>query len=363
MIPRDTQQPLIIQVPTHASTRILASRHQYLVLAIALLGSACGESAPPPTTAVISTQPPPSQSPALGPTKTPSEQELAAATAFRARFGLITDPNWVRAVAQSESAKVAIHEFGFPLTPAEVADLAGRNWDPDLLQNAKNYGLVVPESYSGAYINLAASGVVIAFTDDIERHRRALASLLPDGSIVDVRQVEWSLQDLERFIAEVEADSEWFASIGVTFKVGQRVNENWVNVWFNGRPEAEQLIEQHFGDPTWLQAEWDGPLPWQGPRADLNITVRDSSGGAVPGLWCDIIPVDPMVGDPGEEIIATDARGTCVLENRPAALYRVQLREPSRDSNSNTTYELTPVMEFEVMLEAGGTATVVALPR
>lgn len=348
------------QVPTHASTRILVCRHQCLVLAIALLGSACGEPAPAPATAVISTQPSPSQS--LRPTKTPSGQELAAATAFRARYGLLTDPDWVRAVAQSESAKAAVPEYGVPLTAAEVADLASRTWDPDLLRNVKEYGFLFPASYAGAHINQKASGVVIAFKHDIERHRRVLPSLLPDGSIVDVRQVEWSLQDIERFMADVEADSEWFASIGVTFKVGQRVNENWVNVWFNGRPEADHLIEQHFGNPTWLQAEWDGPLPWQGPRADLTITVQDSSGGAVPGLWCDIIPLDPMVSDPGEEILGTDARGTCVLENRPAALYLVQIREPSRDSNSNTTYDLTPVMEFEVMLEVGGTATVVTLP-
>jgi hypothetical protein len=345
----------------HPSTRILVPRHQFLVLAIALLGSACGQSAPP-ATAVISTQPPASQSPTLGLNQAPSKQELAAATAFRARFGLRADPEWVRTVAQIDSAKVAVQEFGFPLTPAEVADLASRHWDPDLLQNAKNYGSLFPASYAGAYINLKGSGVVIEFNDDIDRHRRALASLLPDGSVVDVRLVEWSLQDLERFAAEVEADSEWFASIGVTFKVGQRVNENWVNVWFTGRPEAEQLIEQHFGNPTWLQAEWDGPLTWQGPRADLNITVRDTSGRAVPGLWCDVIPVDPMVSDPGEDIIATDAGGTCVLENRPAVLYRVQLREPSRDGNSITTYELTPVLEFEVMLEPGGTTTVVTLP-
>lgn len=354
---------MIVQRHTRASTRILAPRHQYLVLAIALLGSACGESAPAPTTAVISTQPPPSQSPALGQNQTPSEQELAAATAFRARFGLRADPEWVRAVAQVESAKVAVQEFGFPLTPAEVADVASRNWDPDLLQDVKNYGTVFPASYAGAYINVKGSGVVIAFNDDIERHRRALASLLPDGSVVDVRLVEWSLQDLERFIDEVEADSEWFASIGVTFKVGQRVNENWVNVWFNGRPEAKQLIEQHFGNPTWLQAEWDGPLPWQGPRADLAITVRDTSGRPVPGLWCDVIRLDPMASDPGEEIISTDTAGTCVLEDRPAVLYGVELREPSRDPNSNRAYELTPVLEFEIMLEVGGTATVVALPR
>jgi hypothetical protein len=303
-----------------------------------------------------------SQSLAPTPGEGLSEEELAAATAFRARFGLNTDPDWVRTVAQSEAAKVAIHEFGFPLTPAEVADLASREWDIDVLKDVQRYGTLFPDSYAGAHINLEASGVAIAFVDDIERHQRALANLVPEGTEVIVSQVEWSLKELEQSIEDVEGEAAWFESTGVTFKAGQLVHENWVTVWFNGRPEAERLIEQHFGDPTWLQAEWDGPLPWQGPRADLTITVLDGSGMPVPGLWCDGNPVDQMVSDQGEIIIGTDAQGTCVLENRPAVRYRVKLRQPSQDGTSNTTYEPRPVLDFEVTLEPDGTSTVVTLP-
>lgn len=226
-----------------------------LLLGLAIAAFGCGSVEPRSVDGVLEPSSPPSSAPA-----DPSEDETGAAAAFRGRFGLRSDDEWVRAVAGDPTARSAIHEFGIPLTPAEVADLVSRRWDPDLLANVKSYGSAFPESYAGAYVNLEASGVIVSITDDVERHRRALRNLLP-GSEIDVRRAEWSLQDLDRFAREVEAEREWFDAIGETFDVGHRVTENWVNVRFKGRPEAEHLIERHFGTPTWLDAEWDGPPP------------------------------------------------------------------------------------------------------
>ena len=337
------------------------SRRLRVFLLVILVATGCGQATPSGPTVGVPTAGIPTKPDATD--AADPDAELARAIAFRSRFGLRSDRDWVETVARDVAAQMAVHEFGFPLLPFEVADLASRRWDPNLLADVTGYGFLFPEVYAGAYINLEAGGVVVEFSGPVERHRTALANLLPDGSAVDVREVEWSLAELERFIGRVEADQAWFSSIGVTAKVGHRVNENWVFVKFKGRPDAERLIEDRFGSPSWLDAEWDGPPPWAGPRATLVIKVRDQRGRPLPGLWCDAQPVDPMVDDPGEDVIATDEGGICDLRTRPATVYRIRLHQPLRDNRVNTGWDPTPIKEFQVELQPGGTATEVVVTR
>src|SRR5690349_7318233 len=189
---------------------------------LALSAASCNES--PPTT--------PNPTPVAGVPSAPAltEKDILEAVAFRERFGLRADRFWVISVAANPAAQVGIPEFGLPLMPDEYADLMGRHWDLDLLQQVQRYGELFPEDFAGAWVNLTASGVTAAFKDRLERHGRALANLVPPGSIVEVKRVAWSLADLDDFATRVEAEQAWFDSVGVTFAVDQEQIQNDVRV-------------------------------------------------------------------------------------------------------------------------------------
>ena len=273
-----------------------------------------------------------STSPAPSPAETAriavSEAEIADAMATRKLYGLRADEDWVRAVGADPGAQAGIVQFGIPLTPAEQADIGARRWDEDLLRQAQAYCRSVSEDCAGTYINLKGSGVVVDIAHNVERHRRTLRNLVADPKLVEVQEVKWSLAELEGFIVKVEAERAWFETIGVEFmQVDRRVTDNFVHVDYMARTEAPSAaIEAHFGNPPWLRAEWAGPPPWTGPRADLVLRIRDEEGRPGIGIRCDIQPHDEDVGvDLGEVVYATDTAGVCQAKNIPAVTYRVRL--------------------------------------
>lgn len=320
------------------------------------LAAACG---PTPTTAsspVTLTEP----SAQVTPQQVSAEQMTEAVT-VRMRFGLRADEAWIRAVAADPAARVGIDEFGIPLTPPELADLMSRRWDEELLQRVREYGLLFPKDFAGVYLDLQGTGVIVEFKNQVTRHRTALLNFAADSSRVDVRKVDWSLQDLEGFMDTVEADRAWFDTIGVRFvQVDHRVNENFVHVDFIGpREEAASVIEAHFGNPSWLRAEWIGPPPWPGPRANLVIKITDSRGRPVPNIRCDVTTDNQMVGDEfGDSLIGTGPAGICELKNVPAVRYLVRLHALV----DNDHYDPNPVKEFGVLLTPAGKVVDVTIP-
>lgn len=284
--------------------------------------------------------------------------ELEDARQFRVRFGLRADESWIRAVAADPTAQQGLVDFGVPLMPFERSDLEERRTDVDLLTQINGYGSMFPDSYAGAYVDLRASQAFVAsFKTDSDRHRIALANLLPVGARVDVRDVDWSTTELEAFVEIVTAEEAWFETIGVRFaSAGRAITEDHVYVKFQGRPEAVRLIEEHFGDPTWLVADRQGPLPWQGPRGDLVIAVRDEAGAPVPGLWCEFVSEDPEAAEGGEDIFGTGDDGRCVLRNLPAVAYQITLHRFVDDDH----YE--PIKTFRVVLAPGGTTIPMDVP-
>jgi hypothetical protein len=286
------------------------------------------------------------------------EGEITEAVAFRQQYGLRADSMFVRAVAIDPAAQAGLIEFGVPLLPYELADLLSRHWDPDLLAQVRGYGLLFPDDFAGAYINQRANGVVVAFKDRVDRHRVALSNLVPPGSAVEIRNVEWSLVDLQVFVDQLQSERAWFDSIGVTIHPGENILENAVDLRFKGPEDAAGVIEEHFGRPSWLKAAWTGAVPWVGPRADLTIEVTDSNGKPVSQLWCKPAPVDRSVALADEVVIGTDAAGICVLENLPVALYEVGLHKYV----DNDHYDPEPMRTFRIALAPGGTSTKVVVP-
>lgn len=321
------------------------------LVAVLVLATGCGDAAPSSAEPAAAAAPSPD---AAAPT--PSQRELAEAVAFRKHFGLRADETWVLAVAANPDAQVGVSEFGVPLLPEEFADLTSRTWDPDLFQHVRGYGLLFPEDFGGARINLEGSGVVIYFAHRVERHRAALSNLTPPGSEVDVRAVEWSLAELIRFKEAVISEHEWFTSLGVTVTAAEDIADNTVHLRYRGPQAAAGPIEAHFGNPSWLRAVWVGPRPWEGPRADLTIKVADPDGDPVAGLRCRVTPVDPSV-DPGPDTVwATDSTGICRLEDLPTALFEVTLHAWTASG-----LDPRPLQTLRVAVRPGGSSITVVV--
>lgn len=317
------------------------------VLATMIYG--CVSSAPAETEQVAG-------SPVAKALEPPCDGASDEARQFRIRYGLRADDCWIQAVAADPAAQEAVGEFGVPLMPSERFDLQNRHTDFDLVREIDAYGALFPNSYAGAYMDQRASQAFIAmFKDEAPRHQAALSNLLPQARI-EVRDVDWSTPDLNTFLKLVEAEQAWFATIGVQYLTADRsITEDFVSVDYLGPVAAEELIEAHFGNPTWLDVERQGPLPWTGPRGNLVIDVVDQNGRPVPGLWCQFVAEDPEAASPGEDIFGTDDSGRCSLANLPAVAYRITLHR----FVENDHYE--HIKEFRVVLSPGGTTTSVAV--
>jgi hypothetical protein len=330
-----------------------------LALLMALPVGACADPIPKPPA------PAPPEAPAEEPVAEPaageviSQAEFDEALAVRTMYGLRADATWIRAVAGDPASAIGLREFGIPLLPSELEDLQSRRWPHDLLIRVQNYGRLFPDTYAGARINLEATGIVISFTEDIERHTAALANLVDPGEVVTVRPARWSLKELEGFIEIVEAEAAWFESMGLTFKAGHRSTDDWVYAKYRGPMDLEPIILARFGDPPWLRAEWDGPLPWEGPRADLHIKVTDSDGQVVTRVRCDHHAIDPMVDASGATLSGTDDDGVCRFDDFPVAEYQIRLHEWIE---AEGMYDDDPIRTLHVILEPEGTLVEVVLP-
>jgi hypothetical protein len=280
---------------------------------------------------------------------TSSEQRIAEAIAFRKQYGLRADERWVRDVAADPAAQRALALYGVPLLPSELADLQGRRFDLNVLDEVRAYGNVYPQDYAGSYFDQAVNGVAVSFKDRVDQHRVALTNLLGESVRLDVRKVDWSSRDLREFVRMVDAEEPWFETIGAVFQVaGRRVTEDFVYVQYMGNPELAGLIKEHFGNPIWLKAEWMGPLPWTGPRGNLVIVAKTAKGAPVAGLWCQIVPEDPMVEGQGDGISGSDEYGRCVFRNVPASSYRVRLHEQVADTQYEQVAETRAVLSGAV---------------
>ena len=292
---------------------------------IGWLAVACGGIPTPPTAAPAVSGV--TETATVPPAPTLSPDEIDEAVAFRRRYGLRADDAWILQVARADAARAGIEVFGVPLMPFEVQELHARRTDRDVLRQIAAYGTLHPEHYAGAYVDQRQSmGFVVMFTGDLDRHGATLANLLPEGVHLDMEPVRWSTQELDAFQAQVESDLGWADTLGVQYlTTGRRVTEDTVYVKYLGPEAAAPAIADYYGNPPWLVVERDGPLPWQGARADLAIDVVDAEGRPVPGLECRFRPLDPAADEGGEASSGTNKRGRCVLRNIPAVAYEITL--------------------------------------
>lgn len=230
------------------------------------------------------------ESTVLPPTVGPAQSEVAdrlthrpedvlAWQQFRAAYGLRSDPSWVLAVA---SDPLSVNDLGVPLLRWEIDRVSAMNLAVvDLVPGLEAYGRLIPGSYAGTYIEGPIA--VIQFTNQVDERHAALATLLGRDSPVEVRQVRYSLIELENFKMQVEADRAWFTSIRAELtSVSVRPQDNLVELTYRANDEnLEPRIRSHFGHADWLALSRSGPLPWTGGYGRLVVRIIDQTGRPV----------------------------------------------------------------------------------
>jgi hypothetical protein len=131
---------------------------------------------------------------------TPSPAEMEEARRFRETFGLRADDAWISMVASDPSSQESVEQFGVPLLPSELTEMIERTTasaGPIIL----DYARTVPDDWYGSYIDQQRGGVIVAqFFRNTDRHRAALALLLPPSARWEVRQVDQRTLDMIAFV-------------------------------------------------------------------------------------------------------------------------------------------------------------------
>jgi hypothetical protein len=300
-----------------------------------------------------------SSQPAAADSATPDE--LLEARRFRLAWGLRADYEWVLAVGKNPLAEAGRKEWGVPLLPAEVKELESRSLTGSEFARAiEHYGTSKPQDWAGVFIDQPHGGIIAAqFSGNLAEHTAVIEGLVPAGAPVEVRQVEWSLRELDGFAQTVDAERSWFVATGLLFEAAESdVMANRVRIRYTGPPESETLVRDHFRDRPWAQPTWVGYGWWQGPRGTLTILAVDTAGNPVPDLLADFHPDDPAAEF--DTSCSTNAAGSCTLKNFPATTYQIDMNFYFHD-----TGEYVIVGSGRVEVLADGTATLrieVSLP-
>ena len=241
---------------------------------------------------------------------------------FRRLFGLRADRAWVESVSTNPAA---LNDTGVPLLPSELAELgrAVKSTQP-LITLLTWYGERHPDLYAGVVVE--GRRAVLLMKGDPALHEAALRAIPGGTDAIDVRSVKWSKAELEQFADDVRQQEAWFESVGAQLVAADPSLLNVVRVRFlAARSDLGSEITAHFGNPEWLRSEWEGPLPWTGPRGTMITKVVDRSGKPLEGAHCAWIPVDPSIDADTALAFSTDSRGTCRNDYLPATTYRVEV--------------------------------------
>ena len=281
----------------------------------------------------------------------PAPGEMVEARRFREAFGLRADDAWILIVADDPSSQASIEQFGVRLLPSELSEMIERTRAyTDAGPLILNYAGTVPDDWYGLYIDQERGGIIVAqFFHDTERHRAALARLLPPSARWEVRQVDQRTLDMIAFVARVKAHRAWFATIDAELLdvVTNPLYGGIVELTYHAnRRDLDSIILDHFGAPEWLRVERAGRLRYTGPLGDLLIKAVAPGGKPVSDLFCEI-------GGSGDTGRTTDEHGICRLDGVIPGSYRVELWagiEESRHLAGSGTVIVTPNRSITVRI-------------
>jgi len=257
----------------------------------------------------------------------PSSMELANARRFRQDFGLRADDAWILAVAADPGADRTT--FGIPLTASEVAELNRRVVAIDQISPVVIAYASAQPDYAGTYIDNARGGILVAqFNARLDVHRAAIFAKVRPGAPVEVRQVRWSVADLEQFKSRLVGDEAWFRTIpAYLMGYGPDVMANRIEVQISSAdPYADARIKAHYGwtdEVVIVNSDGTGALLL--PKGTLRITAIDAQGRPVAGLACVAISDVEGAQEPRPLPMPTTGRdGVCEFEVA-ATGYTIQL--------------------------------------
>lgn len=306
------------------STAPVRALNLSLLLLLVCVTSACGDRSVSPSVAAI----------------TPSPSQMADARRFREAFGLQADDEWIARVANDPSSKQGLVQFAVPLLPSELTDLVARTRAyTDAGPLILNYAATVPDDWYGWYIDQQRGGIIVVqFFRNADRHRAALAMLLPTKTRWEVVEVSQRTLDMIAFVARVKADRAWFASIDAELLdvLTSPLDGGVVELtYLAARRDLDQVITDHYGSPEWLRVARAGGPPWTGPVGDLVVRAVNLAGNPIAGLTCGL----------GEPPMLTDRDGICRYHDLAAVALRVELWsgvEESRHVVGGTTVSIKP---------------------
>lgn len=273
-----------------------------------------------------------------------TQEDIAEAIGFRDKFGLRAEEAWVRLVASDPTAARGRLEYGVPLLPAELSELNSR---PSLYRPVADaitsYGEAHPEEWAGLWIDQQRGGIVVAhFSENAAAHEAGLRELLSPEAQFEVRDVRWSLTELNELWVTVrkdfDGDHEWLDQIPAAFTGGGVDKQgNRVRLRVSSEdPDAASLIRRHYGvGADILRVESDGTGVVFRPFGRISVLALNRDGKPVPDLDCGAVR-DGHDARGGVGIEATtDRNGRCSFEKR-AFGYAVYLTVFDRDGKSVT---------------------------
>jgi hypothetical protein len=267
-----------------------------VLIALVLLASGCvavpspsgspstpsSKGTPSPSTATTTSDASPG-APSPAPSIDLSGLDDATATAIRIRasFGLRLDLDYIRRVAADPDAT---SEFGTPLLPSEIQEIENRSARADaIVPIVQGYASANSAVFGGIWLDQARGGVVtVSFTDDLDRHRTALAALLKGQGVVNVVHARYAESVMRAVQDRIAADDAWFRTIPAMLRgVGYDVIANRVTIDVStANPRIAALIVRRYGIPEdALQVNSDGTGVALEPWGVIHVRIADVPAG------------------------------------------------------------------------------------
>lgn len=230
------------------------------------------------------------------------EVAINDAMEFRETFGLRADAQFVKEAAEDPNfSDVA---WGVPLNKSELADLERRVEVREAIGPAVGYLLQQPDE-AGFYTDQLDGGIpVFLFAGNIESHRAALATLLPDWVTYRVRQVDRSRSELNQIKNAVVDDATRLAVAGAELvSAGPHIATNTVDVGVSGDVERARHLLEKYGDAVVVREDRPAVLDTcddieNCPRAKAGIAIQPHgslsvcTAGWLGRRWDDSAPHD-----------------------------------------------------------------------
>lgn len=200
-------------------------------------------------------QPAPSGDAGAAPAEAEQEQlRIASAVEFREAFGLASDGALVaRLDEQRDRLSAQRSQLGFPLTAAEVDDLAERERELAEVEREVNSYVEVQagDSFAGMLVDQQAGGILrVGFSDDAPQHLERLRARSDAPERITTFAADHSEAELDTFADRIGRDLDELGDLGV-HQVAVDVEQGTVEVTASERTAAleEELAQRYPAAP------------------------------------------------------------------------------------------------------------------